>query len=400
MTARRPLRRLLAPGVLALVVGTALPAYAAPVAPYEMPFPCGQTWVASSRSYHSPSPNAVDWNRDDDFGMPVVAAAGGKIEVADTVDNSGYGKWVQVDHDNGETTIYAHMDKVTVKEGQVVDQGEQLGNLGTTGNSTGPHLHFEERDGSSVIHPWFHGKKLEWGSNTSQNCVTVPMAANFRADAKAEFVIYRRGDHPTFEIMHPTKPRVITFGTTADDPLVGDWDGNGYANVGVRTPATKTFYLKLGDEVTEVRFGGKKDQPVAGDWDGDGVDEIGVWRPATAAFRLRRDDGSVKRVGLGTTGSLPVTGDWNGDGITDVGVYDRTTSTFTLRLSDADGLTWLASVKFGKAYSLPVTGDWDGNGRTDVGVWVPATATFALRKAPSPMARQVALQRVVYGDPR
>ena len=125
MTARRHLRRLLAPGAVALAVSTALPAYAAPIAFYEMPFPCGQTWVASTRSYHSPSANSVDWTRDDDFGMPVVAAAGGRIKVADTVDNSGYGKWVQVDHGNGETTIYAHLDKVTVK----VSSGSSLESL-------------------------------------------------------------------------------------------------------------------------------------------------------------------------------------------------------------------------------------------------------------------------------
>ncbi len=59
--------------------------------------------------------------------------------------NYGYGNHVVVDHGNGFTTLYAHLDKISVSAGQGVDRGTQLGLLGTTGRSTGPHLHFEIR---------------------------------------------------------------------------------------------------------------------------------------------------------------------------------------------------------------------------------------------------------------
>src|SRR4051794_39096517 len=77
----------------------AAPAYAQPEAVYEMPFPCGQTWTGTTRANHSPSPRSVDWNRTDDIDDPVVAAAPGVVEVAES-GSSGYGRWVKIDHGN------------------------------------------------------------------------------------------------------------------------------------------------------------------------------------------------------------------------------------------------------------------------------------------------------------
>ena len=63
----------------------------------------------------------------------------------------GYGRYVVVDHGNGESSLYAHLQSVVVGLGQAVDQGTLLGLLGDSGNATGPHLHFEERiDGKTM----------------------------------------------------------------------------------------------------------------------------------------------------------------------------------------------------------------------------------------------------------
>ncbi len=107
------------------------------VTDYEMPFPCGQTWSGTSRRNHSPSSLAIDWNRADDIDDPVVASAPGVVTTADKVDNSGYGRWVVIDHGNGEDSLYAHLRTITVTVGQRVDQGMQIGTVGSTGNSTG-----------------------------------------------------------------------------------------------------------------------------------------------------------------------------------------------------------------------------------------------------------------------
>ncbi len=79
-------------------------------------------------------------------GTPVLASATGKVIVAKTGGyNGGYGNMVIITHDNGVQTVYAHLRAVYVSSGQSVSQGEQIGEVGNTGRSTGPHLHFEVR---------------------------------------------------------------------------------------------------------------------------------------------------------------------------------------------------------------------------------------------------------------
>ncbi len=79
-------------------------------------------------------------------GTPILASASGRVIVAKVGGyNGGYGNMIIISHDNGVQTVYAHLRSVGVKNGQQVDQGEQIGELGNTGRSTGPHLHFEVR---------------------------------------------------------------------------------------------------------------------------------------------------------------------------------------------------------------------------------------------------------------
>ncbi len=80
------------------------------------------------------------------IGTPIYASAAGTALVATTVGyNGGYGKYVILSHPNGTQTIYAHMNSVSISKGQSVAQGQQIGTVGSTGKSTGPHIHFEIR---------------------------------------------------------------------------------------------------------------------------------------------------------------------------------------------------------------------------------------------------------------
>ncbi len=87
-------------------------------------------------------------------GIPVVAAASGVVEVAYS-GYSGYGHTVTINHGDGIKTRYAHMypGSITVKAGQYVSKGQQIGRIGSTGNSTGPHLHFEVLVNGSKVNP-------------------------------------------------------------------------------------------------------------------------------------------------------------------------------------------------------------------------------------------------------
>ena len=75
------------------------------------------------------------------MGTPIVAAADGVVVEAGPA--SGFGLWVRVQHSDGTTTIYGHIDRALVKEGQRVKAGQQIATMGNRGHSTGPHLHFE-----------------------------------------------------------------------------------------------------------------------------------------------------------------------------------------------------------------------------------------------------------------
>mgnify|MGYP001594795310 CR=1 FL=1 len=87
------------------------------------------------------------------FGTPVVAADSGVVTAAGWPDNSGYGVRVVIDHQNGYNTWYAHLTRVAVSAGQTVKRGDVIGYEGSTGRSTGPHLHFEVRRGTKRLNP-------------------------------------------------------------------------------------------------------------------------------------------------------------------------------------------------------------------------------------------------------
>ncbi len=137
----------------------------------ELPFPCGQVWAGQTRTGHSPR-HSVDFNRTNDIGDAVVAAASGTVTRVENTGSTSYGRWIEIDHGGGERTRYAHLESQAVRVGQRVTQGQRIGAVGNSGGSTGPHLHFELRRGGLDVRPSFHGVgALFYGTRnyTSQN---------------------------------------------------------------------------------------------------------------------------------------------------------------------------------------------------------------------------------------
>lgn len=87
-----------------------------------------------------------------DYGTPIRAATRGKVLFAGWY--GGYGQAVILDHGNGVTTLYGHASELYVSEGQVVQRGETIAAVGSTGFSTGPHLHFEVRLAGEPVDPF------------------------------------------------------------------------------------------------------------------------------------------------------------------------------------------------------------------------------------------------------
>jgi len=83
----------------------------------------------------------------------ILAADSGKVMLVGWPDGSGYGNRVVIDHGNGFKTLYAHLTKIYVVAGQTVNRGDQIGQMGSTGRSTGIHLHFEIEKGGSPVDP-------------------------------------------------------------------------------------------------------------------------------------------------------------------------------------------------------------------------------------------------------
>ncbi len=84
-------------------------------------------------------------------GTPIQACKSG--QVVTSAYHYSYGNYVVIDHGNGNSTLYAHMSSRAVSEGQMVSQGQTIGYVGTTGSSTGNHLHLEVRDNYTRVDP-------------------------------------------------------------------------------------------------------------------------------------------------------------------------------------------------------------------------------------------------------
>ncbi len=156
--------------VSCVLASSAFAAHAAPA--FQLPFPCNQTWSGQTRTNHNPQ-RSIDFNRANDLGDPVVASAGGTVTVVRNLGDSSYGRYVVIDHGGGWTSYYAHLASWAVSVGQRVARGQRIGTVGSTGGSSGPHLHYEQRLNGSAVTVRFNGSNAYyWGtrSYTSRNC--------------------------------------------------------------------------------------------------------------------------------------------------------------------------------------------------------------------------------------
>lgn len=114
-----------------------------------------RTWDDGSREFHK----GMDISQGGIYGASVVAAASGTVLIAQNYNSNGYGNYVVIDHGGGLSTLYGHNSKVVVSAGQTVKKGQVISKVGSTGWSTGPHLHFEVRKNGVHTNPLPYLKK-------------------------------------------------------------------------------------------------------------------------------------------------------------------------------------------------------------------------------------------------
>lgn len=122
--------------------------------PLDSKFTLITTYFGYSQ-FHSGNHGAIDIGNGGINGANIYAMKGGEVIIAKTTYKAGYdyGMYVVIDHGDGYQSLYAHMSSVYVTVGQMVNQGDVIGLVGSTGWSTGPHLHFEIRKNGTRVDP-------------------------------------------------------------------------------------------------------------------------------------------------------------------------------------------------------------------------------------------------------
>ena len=155
--------------------------------------PIHQTW-----RFHSGTDLAAP------TGTPVLATQAGRVAVANAL--GGYGLTVILRHGDGNLeSRYAHLSQISVQSGEWIEQGEVIGLVGSTGTSTGPHLHFEVRqltgEGWVAMDP---GEVLEYGIANLMNIINNPMVA--LGQTKADAAEGNAADSPETPVDYPYRP--------------------------------------------------------------------------------------------------------------------------------------------------------------------------------------------------
>lgn len=130
------------------------------------PFDCGQVWNANTRTNHNPQ-LSVDFQHGSALNKNVRSSAAGVVETRRDLGNTSYGKYLVIRHSGGWKTLYAHLNSFNVSVGQSVNTGTIIGKVGSTGGSTGPHLHYEQKLNGVVQRVVLNGVHVRYYGNTT-----------------------------------------------------------------------------------------------------------------------------------------------------------------------------------------------------------------------------------------
>ncbi|MGW7318407.1 FG-GAP-like repeat-containing protein [Streptomyces sp. NPDC054854] len=397
---KRILGIVLAGAALAAVISMPT-AHAAERPDFQLPAPCGETWGINTYDDHSPA-YSVDLNHfpGDDTGRPIVASAAGTV----TVSGAG-GGWagthVRIDHGGGWTTHYAHLSSTAVPVGATVQAGQLIGRLGNTGNSTGPHLHFEQTLNGSGQPVVFDGVAYSYTARNivSANCgapvnpaspAPVSAVGDLTGDGKPD-LLARAGTGNGNLYVYPGLGngrfgnRIDNGGWSNIEQVTGvdDVTGDGRSDVLAVEKSSGKLYVYPGQ--SDGRLGNRIDNGSgwnalritgSGDLDGNGRGDLLAMEPESGKLFLypglnNGRFGNRVQIGTGwdTMSVIAGAGDLTGDGKNDVAAVEEASGKLWIYPGTGDGRLGTrteAGTNWDTMSSISGAGDYTGDGRDDI----------------------------------
>ncbi|WP_411710978.1 FG-GAP-like repeat-containing protein [Micromonospora musae] len=398
---------LLATAVLTGAVAKPVPALAAPV--FKAPFPCGQRWTYSHHS--AEVRQALDFVRADGGitgGTPQVASAAGVARRYSQP--GGAGNYVVIDHGGGWTTYYFHLSSYSVPDGAYVQQGQQIGVTGSTGNSSGPHVHYEQLfngvgqpiviNGVSLApYPGQYQQRFlvsdNCGGSSTGGRYLAGSPTDFTGDGRDDVVAFSKGATNDVYVSSSTGSSFAGtsvkwndfFGLDGETLLSGDFDGDGRDDIVAFTHGTLAdVYVALS---TGAAFAGatkwhdwfapNAEVAAVGDVDGDGRDDIVAFtHDAAGDVYVALSTGSsfagtaVKwHEYFSIAGEYPALGDVDGDGRDDLITFTQGPASASdvivaLSTGTAFGAAQTWHDLFAVGAEQPRVGDINGDGKDDI----------------------------------
>ena len=212
-----------------------------------------------------------------------------------------------------------------------------------------------------------------WGEDGDE-----PVPGDYDGDGTTDFSIWRESNYTWYVILSSTNGfYTYAFGDDNDLPAPADYDGDGKTDEAVFRQSNGTWYIHASTAgyYTDTSNAEANDLPAPADYDGDGKADLGVFRPSDRKFySVNSSNGATpdysSGISSGTYEWKTVSGDYDGDGKADYAVYDKNTATWYVRSSLSD--TFNSPFDWGDDEDLPVQNDYDADGKVDYAVWTPS----------------------------